>query len=201
MVKKLRLNIIRNLFKKEGLFVFSPFDLQKYFNVSANTASLFLSRNVKRGNIVKLKRKLYAFDGEHVNELLLANKIYEPSYISFEYALMFYSIIPETVYTITSATTRITREFEVKNIGFFYHHIKKQSFTGYVKKYFNGQMAFLAEPEKALSDYLYFVVLGRKVLNERLDLQKIQKSKVMRYAHLFGKDALMALIEKIYAQS
>jgi len=201
MVKKLKLNLIRNKFREDGIYVFGPFDLQKYFKVSQNTANLFINRNVKQGNILKLRRGLYMFAGEYVSEMLIANRVYEPSYVSFEYALMFYSIIPETVYTITSATTRLTREFVINNINYSYHRIKREAFTGYIKKDFQGQEAFIAEPEKALADYLYFVAIGQKVLNERLELKEINKKKLIKYAKLFGRRGLLKLINQIYAKN
>jgi len=198
MIKKLKSNLIRNKLKEQGLFVFAPFDLQKYFGVTANTVSLFLTRNTKNNNIIKLRRGFYVFKGEYVNEFLIANQVYKPSYVSFEYALMFYGIIPETVYAITSVTTKITREFIIKNISYDYHHIKKQAFTGYVKKYFDGQMALIAEPEKALADYLYFVSLGKKELNDRLNLKPINKKKLIYYAKLFKRKNLLNLVNQIY---
>lgn len=201
MVKKLKLNLIRNKFREDGIYVFSPFDLQKYFKVSQNTANLFTNRNIKQGNILKLKKGLYMFAGEYVNEMLIANRVYEPSYVSFEYALMFYSIIPETVYTITSATTRLTREFVINDISYSYHHIKRGAFTGYIKKDFQRQEAFIAEPEKALADYLYFVAIGQKVLNDRLELREINKEKLIRYAKLFKRKNLIKLINQIYAKT
>ena len=178
MVKKLSLNSIRNKFKEEGIYIFTPFDLQKFFNVSANTASLFLTRNVKNNNLFKIRSGMYAFHGDYLGSFLIANKVYMPSYISFEYALAFYSVIPEVVYAVTSATTRITREFDVNNIIYSYQHIKKRAFIGYIKKDFNGQTSLIAEPEKALADYLYFVCLGKKWLNDRLDLSNINKEKL-----------------------
>jgi len=201
MVKKLKLNLIRNKFKEDGIYVFSPFDLQKYFRVSQNTANLFINRNIKQGNILKLRRGLYIFAGERVSEVLMANRVYEPSYVSFEYALMFYNIIPETVYAVTSATSRLTREFIINNISYSYHRIKRRAFTGYIKKDFYGQEAFIAEPEKALADYLYFIAIGQKVLNDRLDLKEINKKKLIQYAKLFKRKGLLKLINQIYAQA
>lgn len=199
MVKKLKLNLIRNKFREDGIYIFTPFDLEKYFKVSQNTANLFINRNIKQRNILKLRKGLYMFAGEYVSEMLIANRVYQPSYVSFEYALMFYSIIPETVYTITSATTRLTREFVINNISYCYHRIKRGAFTGYIKKDFQGQEAFIAEPEKALADYLYFVSIGQKVLNERLELREIDKEKLIKYAKLFKRKNLIKLITQIYA--
>ena len=198
MVKKLKLNLVRNFFRENGIFVFKPFDLQKYFVVSPNTVSLFLSRNVKQGNIIKLRKNYYVFAGEYISEFMLANRIYAPSYVSFEYALMFYGIIPETVYSITSASTKTTREFIVRGVNYTYHHIKRKAFIGYGKKYFDGQMGLVAEPEKALADYLYYVVLGKKSLSDRIDLHAVKIKKLKEYARLFARPKLINLIDQIY---
>ena len=201
MVKKLKLNLIRNKFKEEEIYVFSPFDLQKYFNASKNTVSLFLTRNVKKNNIIKLRKGLYTFSGEYVNEMLIANKVYQPSYISFEYALMFYNIIPETVYPIISATAKTTREFIVENITYSYYRIKKEAFVGYKKEYFNEQSVLIAEPEKAFVDYLYFVDLGKKALYSRIDVSNLSKDKLIKYAKLFKRKSLLNLTNKVYDQA
>lgn len=68
------------------------------------------------------------------DEYLLANILYQPSYISLEFALSYYSLIPESVYLITSVTTKPTREFAVGKLFFSYQTIKKQAFVGYVPK-------------------------------------------------------------------
>lgn len=201
MVKKLNLNLMRNNFKDKGIFIFSPFSLQKYFNVSLNTANLFLSRNVKKKNIIKFKNGLYSFVGEYINEAHIANKIYEPSYVSLEYALSFYNIIPETVYSVTSVTSKATREFIINNVSYSYSKIKKSAFTGYIKKYFDGQMALIAEPEKALADWLYFLSLGKKGMNDRLELKNINKKILIKYSKLFNRKNLIKLIEKVYDEN
>jgi len=201
MVKKLNLNLIRNNFKNKGIFTFSPFSLQKYFDVSLNTANLFLCRNVKKKNIIKLRNNLYSFAGEYINEMHIANKIYEPSYVSLEYALSFYNIIPETIYSVTSVTTKTTREFIANNITYSFLHIKKPAFTGYIKKHINGQMALIAEPEKALADWLYFLSLGKKGINDRLELKNINKKILIKYSKLFNRKNLIKLIEKVYDEN
>ena len=198
MVKKLKLNLLRNVFKKEGLYLFSSFDIQKFFGVSPNTANLFLYRNVKNGYILKIRNGLYKFSDEYVNEMLIANKVYQPSYVSFEYALSFYGIIPETVYRITSATTRTTREFIVQKLSYIYHRLKKEAFTGYIKKPFEEQIILIAEPEKALADYLYFVNLGKKSLRSRLNLKEINREKLIKYLCLFKRKDLLNLAKQIY---
>ena len=62
-----------------------------------------LARMAKNGECIPITRGLYETDPD-VPGYLLAGSIYGPSYISFEYALGYYGMIPEAVYTVTCAT-------------------------------------------------------------------------------------------------
>lgn len=53
--------------------------------------------------IIKLTKNLYETD-KNISGYLVANAIYGPSYLSFDYALSYYGLIPEAVYVYTSAT-------------------------------------------------------------------------------------------------
>ena len=70
----------------------------------------------KDGQLIRLKRGLYVVDervsGKPVNVRLCANHIYGPSYVSLQWALRWYGLIPERVYTMTSVTTKRSRTFE-----------------------------------------------------------------------------------------
>ncbi len=149
---------------------------------------------------MRLKKGLYAFEGRLPTGEEIANALYRPSYISFEYALAKHSIIPEAIYTITSATTKPTRTFETNNLGFEYFKIKKQAFTGYVlvkEGAARTSNVLIAEPEKAVVDYLYFVSLGKRQPNDRMNIRGLNRKKIIRYANLYGRRGLMKLIEKL----
>ena len=127
----------------------------------------------------------------------MANRLYGPSYISLEYALAYYRFIPETVYTVTSVTTKITREFAAQGKSYEYSRIKRKAYTGYqlIKE---GQVSILmAVPEKALVDYCYFVDLRLKLLNERLRVKKANAKEALCYAGLFGRESLVKLVREI----
>ena len=55
------------------------------------------------GEIVKLTRNLYETNVNTPGHLV-ADAIYSLSYLSFDYALSYYGLIPEMVYIYTSAT-------------------------------------------------------------------------------------------------
>src|SRR5579863_1173434 len=67
-----------------------------------------VKRLLAQGKLLHIRRGLYCLT-DMLGYLIkphpfeLAQYIYGPSYISFESALSFYQLIPETVYTVTSA--------------------------------------------------------------------------------------------------
>ncbi len=62
-----------------------------------------LSRMVKAKECFPIVKGLYETD-YNVSPYLLAGSIYGASYISFDYALSYYGLIPEKVFVITNAT-------------------------------------------------------------------------------------------------
>lgn len=193
---------IRDSILKKRMRVFTGRDLRELLSWSPRQALYYLSAGTKSGLFLQLKRGLYCLQTDPPSETEVANALYRPSYISFEYALAFYSILPDMVYTVTSATTRSTREFVIAQKSYQYTTIKVGAYTGYELKIFNNDERYLiADPEKALTDYLYAVSLGRRALSERLDVSRVNKKKVEAYASLFARDSLMRLVAKIFHKS
>ena len=111
------------------------------------------------GYIVQLKNGVYAFkDWASMPgvDLIAANHIYRPSYVSLHSALSYYGMIPEFVAHITSVTTVKTARFSNELGTFDYRHIKTELFWGYQSIDSISQRKILvALPEKALLDLLY----------------------------------------------
>ena len=196
MERKLKPIYAQQSLQAKGVRSFSPSDFQRLFGVSLRAAQEFITDH-RDDLFLKIRNGLYALRVDPPREEAIANRLYPPSYISFEYALARYGIIPESVYAITSATTRITREFIVNNKSFTYSRIKRQAYRGYRTEKIGGTTVLMAEPEKALVDYLYFVNLKRKTLNERLTIRKLKKKVVLEYAKLFGRKSLIKLVKEI----
>ncbi|MCX5712190.1 MAG: hypothetical protein NTY47_03830 [Candidatus Omnitrophica bacterium] len=131
----------------------------------------------------------------------IANKLYAPSYVSLETALSYYSIIPEVSMAVTSITTKSTRKFSNKHGLFIYRAIKPKVFNGYyVEKQGNFDI-LIAEPEKALADYLYFKTYrGKKISipEERLDKEAISRLS-RRKLESYAKEYCLNLKEVLYA--
>jgi predicted transcriptional regulator of viral defense system len=129
-----------------------------------STALVNLKNWAKKDYLIMLRRGLYVLSEEKnmVDATTFATKIYSPSYVSLETALSLYGIIPEAVFTITSVTTRKTKNFRTAVGNFSYQKIKREAFGGFETKQQGGISFNLALPEKALVDFFY---LNRDVLN------------------------------------
>lgn len=182
---------------KRNLRVFTPREIGRVFRATPEQTKYFLEEHSKDGLFLRLKRGLYALQDPLPSEEEIANVLYRPSYVSFEYALATYHILPEMVYAVTSATSKPTRTFTVADKTFFYLTIKQEAFTGYQPLKREGRTILMAEPEKALVDYLYFVALGKKSTNDRFNLSALNRQKIESYAMLFARPKLMQLIHEL----
>ncbi|MCX6796826.1 MAG: hypothetical protein NTW06_05025 [Candidatus Falkowbacteria bacterium] len=132
-----------------------------------------LTQWVKMGYLAKIKNGLYVIaekEKEISNEVIAFN-LYQPSYVSLEWALSKYGLIPEMVYNCTSITTKTTRMFTNKFGSFSFRNIKKDLFFGYKKIVAGGQAYLIAEPEKALFDYIY-LNLGQ--IDNQADIEELR---------------------------
>lgn len=190
--------LVREELLRRGLRVFTPLEFARIFQAPQHRIKYFLETQVKEGLLSRLKQGLYALRTDPPNEMEVANRLYKPSYISLAYALAYYNILPEMPYQITSATTKPTRIFANTNQTFSYYTIKEEAFTGYILKK-EGERSFLiADPEKALVDYIYFATLGRGPLIDRLNISMINKEKALEYASLYKRKSLTIEIEKFF---
>ena len=191
MAKQLNWLQIDRLVRQRGMTLFSPQDLRILLGASEISLRFLLTRATKRGDVLKLRRELYTLPDRPASDLEIANRLYAPSYVSFEYALAFHHLIPESVYEVTSATTRTSRHFEALGKSFTYRRIRLAAFTGYRPEQVGGHVILIAEPEKALVDSLYFASLGRLSLPERLNMSQLQSKQLAAWAALYQRPELL----------
>ena len=155
-------------------------DLRDYANPKAK-----LSRMVKKGEYFQIAKGLYEND-RSVPGYLLAGSIYGPSYISFEYALGYYGMIPEAVHMITSATfeKKKKKKYETFFGTFTYRDVPSSVFPLEIRMVQEGEYFYrIAEPEKALCDTLYTIspVKNTAELSVLLaDDLRIEESELMK---------------------
>ena len=137
--------------------IYSFDDLKIKFS---NYAKIYdkVRHEVQAGRLIPLVRELYETDSS-IDGKYLAGRIFGPSYLSFDYALYVYSLIPEAVYkTYTSATfgKRKAKKYQNYFGTFVYRDIPTAVYPlGVLVFEENGYSYQIATPEKALCDKLY----------------------------------------------
>lgn len=186
--------LVREELLKKGVRIFTPLEFSRIFQASPTSIKYFLEEQVAEGLLFRLKKGLYALRTDPPREQEIANKLWQPSYLSFEYALAYYNILPEMPYIVTSATTKTTRLFTLEHQAFGYYTVKAGVFTGYILQKSENISFLIADPEKALVDYLYFVSIGKRPQNDRLNILRLNKEKILKYMRLYDRPKLEKLI-------
>ncbi len=154
---------------------------------------------------IRKKKGLYIFGEElrkrPISKMYLANLLNGPSYVSLEYALHNYSLIPERVTEITSVTPGRSKTYQTP-IGYFsYRHIPLSCFApgmDIITDEF-GASCIIAVPEKALVDKIQTgpQLRTRKDMELYLledlrinpsDLAQLKLKMVTEYCNIFGSN-------------
>lgn len=198
-MERANLKHFEDTLKKENFYLFTSSDVIRIFGWSPTAVRFLLHRYTQKGVTVRIKRGLYKLANAPIPDFFIANRLYEPSYISMETALSFHGIIAETVYVITSVSMRIGKTFNALNKEFRYRKIKQSAYKGYMPTQRGDYTVLMADPEKSLADYYYFVARGACVPldKDRLRTEKLNKGKVMKYARLFHDKNMSGLLDKL----
>lgn len=181
--------------------------IEKYNNLADPKGRI--SRDVYNGLLFPVCRGFYETN-RNTDGVKLSQFIYGPSYLSFDYVLAHYSIIPEAVYkTYTCATLGKKKKKEYKNIfgNYIYRDIPKEVFSYGVRVVENGNYSYqIALPEKALCDKLYTIspvsslkqfktLLFEDLRIDENELNKMDKNLIYKIAPIYHKNNLDLLVK------
>jgi len=179
---------------KKSLKSFTIFSLTDIKRIDINFHRRRLNEWQEKGYIKKIIKGYYIFSDLELSENVLfeiANRIYRPSYISFEMALSYYHLIPESIYTITSASTRRTYNFKTCIADFIYRTVKPELFSGYNLVNYNGKHFKIASIEKAILDYFYI----NPDIKKRSDFASLRVNREMFFKQI-DEERLHSLLNK-----
>ena len=146
--------------------------------------------------ITSISKWRYIFSDIYIDESLLmqiANNIYTPSYISLEYAMRYYNLIPEWVFIMTSISTAKTQTLRWNIWTFRYNHITPKLFRWYILVKYADKYIYIAEPEKLICDRFYFKndKSYQDFENLRIDIDELKSiidiPKLEKYANIYPK--------------
>lgn len=170
-----------------------------------------VSREIKARRLIPLVRGLYETD-PNISGKYLAGRILGPSYLSFDYALAIYSLIPEAVYnTYTSASfnKRKQKNFENYFGTFTYRDIPSEAYPFDILLYEEKKYSYqIATPEKAICDKLYTLppvknltefstLLFDDLRIDETEFKKLNKNTIEELAPLYRSNNLRFLAKFI----
>lgn len=173
--------------------------IQVFSERSSQAIQSAVSRCLKSGDLIRLKRGLYLLGEKYrkrpVIKFALACQLYSPSYISFESALSYHQLIPEAVYVITSACyLNKSKQFKNELGEFSYQYIPVRPFFLEVQQLKNqGGNSLMATPVRALYDTIY---KRKKIYKSLQDFERdlrIEHDELEKIVSDYSKDDLTML--------
>ena len=185
---------------------FTVFSLRDILRVEPGFHQRRLNEWQAKGYIRKVIKGFYIFSDQPLDELVLfeiANRVYKPSYVSLESALAYYQLIPESVFGVTSVSTRRTYRFATGLAEFRFRTVKPGLFFGYELMPARGKRVKIARPEKAVLDFLYLnpgLRSGPDFESLRIDTDRFFRTVSVRAlqaaAVRFGRKPFIARVDR-----
>lgn len=136
-------------YREQTIFHFNH--LRAITEMNPHALSVTLRRLTQRKILQRICRGYYA-NPFHLPTLEeISAEIYKPSYISLESALSRHGILSQIPQVLTCVTPRLPRRWNTSFGLIQYRQVKREYFFGFLKE--AGHL--LAEPEKAVADFLY----------------------------------------------
>ncbi len=146
-------------------------DIVKITKLPLPSVYVLLNRLVQQEELIRLATNCYILP-ERISDLeLIANQLVFPSYLSFESALSQAGILSQIPYTLTFASIFKTKNLTLGDRQVVYRQIQPGLFRNYFQR---SDGLWIAEPEKALFDLIYFNRLGKS----KIDFASLDDSKI-----------------------
>lgn len=144
------------------LSIFSHEMIYSLLEKSISNVNEKISNLVRNKELIRLKKGFYTFSKSYrtkpINLLSVANALYTPSYVSFDYALSYYGMIPERVSEVTSATCKNEKLFVTPIGRFSYKKVSPEAYSLGINWIYDDVEGgkFIATAEKALCDKIKY---------------------------------------------
>ena len=169
--------------------------LARKHDIPLQSLRVTLRRQEKRGLVERVRNTIYInrlASGFSVRDLAVA--ICPESYISLDSALNEWGILSQSSPFLTCVSIRQLPPIKIRNEQIRFHSIKKALYWGFGEKKTRYTTYKIAEPEKALLDWIYF----RRKEQQRVDLDEfdfhlLSRSKLVKYVKKYPTTVLQTL--------
>jgi predicted transcriptional regulator of viral defense system len=164
-------------------------DYAKKYKLSIRSVHAALKRQEGRDLVERVSNKIY------INKLAkgfsprdLLHVLRPDSYISLESALAEYGVTSQIPRVLTCVSPKYVRNIKSKTVHITFRTLRKDLCWGYVSKKTRFSVYNLAEPEKALLDWIYF----RRTENLPVDtdefvLSELDRTRLLDYSKRYPK--------------
>lgn len=146
-----------------------------------------LSRLAERGLVSRVANGIYLNKLVRDNSPLDFVGVLRPnSYVSLESALGHWGLSTQSPLTLTCVTLGKPKEYKSQEFAIAFRTISKRLFWGFVEKQTRYAKYRIAEPEKALLDWIYLSLqIGLTPHLDEIDFKAVDKTKLVKYAAKF----------------
>jgi hypothetical protein len=174
-------------------------ELARELNTSEVAVGNALRRQEERGLVEHLGKKIF------INRLVpdfsgreLINTLRPESYLSLETVLRDSGISTQSPTVLTCVTLERPGEFRARSVSISFRRVSKNLFWGFQEKRTRYGKYNIAEPEKALLDWVYLRRQEGSTINtDELDLQRLDRVKLLQYAARFSTPVKHQIIEAV----
>lgn len=174
-------------------------ELARELSTSEVAVGNALRRQEERGLVEHLGKKIF------INRLVpdysgreLINTLRPESYLSLETVLRDSGISTQSPTVLTCVTPGRPGEFRAKSVSISFRRISKNLFWGFQETRTRYGKYNIAEPEKALLDWVYLRRQEGSTINtDELDLQRLDRGKLLQYAAKFPIPVKQQIMEAV----
>ena len=163
------------------------------------SVSQALSRLADRGLVSRVAKGIYS------NRLVRDSapedfiKLLRPnSYVSLESALAHWGLSTQSSVALTCVTTGKPKEYRTPEFTITFRTISKRLYWGFIEKQTRYSKYPIAEPEKALLDWIYLTLqAGLKPSLDEIEFKSIDRQKLSKYAAKYPGTVRNALMHSL----
>src|SRR6516225_1458645 len=163
-------------------------DYARRYSLSRRAVNAALRRQEAKGLVERVSNKIY------INKLArdftprdLLSTLRPDSYVSLDSALSDFGVTTQVPYALTCVSSKYVRNIKTKTIQITFRRLKKDLYWGFTRKKTRYGSYNLAEPEKALLDWIYFKsVEGLPIEMDEFRIDGLDRNRLLESAKKFS---------------
>jgi predicted DNA-binding transcriptional regulator len=174
-------------------------EVARELGLSETAAANALRRQERRGLVEHLGKKI--FINRLVNDFSgreLINILRPEAYLSLESVLRESGISTQSPVVHTCVTLGRPGKFRARSLSLTFHRLSKNLYWGFREKITRYGKYNIAEPEKALLDWVYLHrKAGSLAAMDEFDLHRLDRARLLQYAARFPGPVKQQIIEAV----